>query len=174
MENTLWTIGHSTLNIGQFIALLQQYEIEQLVDVRSLPGSNKFPQFNSDALEQSLREHGIGYAYIKLLGGLRPKKKDSKNTAWRNQSFRNYADYMESDSFREGIAQLEQYATTRRTAIMCAEVLWWRCHRSMIADYMKAHGWRVIHIQNMTSIKEHPYTSAAAIVNGELSYCGEC
>lgn len=170
MVKTLWTIGHSTLNIELFVATLQQYRIELLVDVRSLPGSNRYPQFNSDNLKEALEEHQIGYIYMKQLGGLRPKKKDSKNTVWRNQSFRNYADYMESESFKEGVAQLEQHATKQRTAIMCAEVLWWRCHRSMIADYLKSQGWHIFHIQSKTAFVEHPYTKAASIVNGELSY----
>ena len=173
MNQTIWTIGHSTHSIELFVELLQQYDIELLVDVRSLPGSNKFPQFNSDNLAQSLREHEIEYTYLKILGGLRPKNKNSLNTAWRNQSFRNYADYMESDSFKEGIEILQELAREKRTAIMCAEVLWWRCHRSMIADVMKIKGWKVIHIQSKTSTKEHPYTAAASIVDGKLSYHGE-
>ena len=173
MQKTIWTIGHSTHSIEEFVRLLQQYHIEQIADVRKLPGSNRFPQFNSEELARSLRTPGIGYSYFKLLGGFRPSKKDSKNTAWRNKSFRNYADYMETDSFKEGIELLERYALFRPTAILCAEVLWWRCHRSMIADYMKSRGWQVIHIQNLTSSKEHPYTAVANIVDGELCYCGK-
>ncbi len=170
MQKTIWTIGHSTHSIEEFVALLLHYNIEQVADVRKLPGSNKFPQFNSDTLAKSLADHHIGYAYFKLLGGLRPANKDSKNTAWVNKSFRNYADYMETSSFKEGVAQLEAYAEQRPTAIMCAEVLWWRCHRSMIADYLKAKGWTVIHILSLTSTKEHPYTAVAHLVDGELSY----
>ncbi len=171
MPHTIWTIGHSTHSIEKFVELLQRYHITQIADVRKLPGSNKFPQFNSDALEKALEEHHIGYAYFKLLGGLRPTNKDSKNTAWRNKSFRNYADYMETESFREGIEQLESYALQQPTAIMCAEVLWWRCHRSMIADYLKSRGWTVIHIQSLTATKEHPYTAVAGVVDGKLCYC---
>ena len=173
MENRIWTIGHSTHSIGEFIELLKHYRIEQIADVRKLPGSNRFPHFNSDRLEEVLMEQHIGYRYFKLLGGLRPKNKDSRNIAWRNKSFRNYADYMETDSFREGIEQLVSYAQLRPTAIMCAEVLWWRCHRSMIADYLKSIGWQVIHIQSLTSLQEHPYTSVANIVEGKLCYGGK-
>ena len=170
MIKTLWTIGHSTWSIEQFIEILQQYGIERVVDVRSLPGSNKFPQYNADTLKEALNSHNIDYIYIKLLGGLRPKMKDSKSIAWRNQSFRNYADYTQTDSFKEGLKELMLLASEKRTAIMCAEVLWWRCHRSIIADYMKNQGWQVINIQSKTIATEHPYTSAASIIGGKLSY----
>ena len=170
MIKTLWTIGHSTWSIEQFIEILQQYDIQRIVDVRSLPGSNKFPQYNANELRASLNAQNIDYTYIKLLGGLRPKAKYSKSIAWRNQSFRNYADYTQTDPFKEGLKELEVLASQKRTAIMCAEVLWWRCHRSIIADYMKNQGWKVINIQSRTVATEHPYTSAASIIGGKLSY----
>ena len=140
MERIIWTIGHSTLDVEQFVNVLESYHIELLVDVRSLPGSNKFPHFNADNLASYLKKNHIDYRYLKLLGGLRPKNKDSLNIAWRNQSFRNYADYMETEGFKEGISWLIEYALHTRTAIMCAEAVWWRCHRSMIADYLTSMG----------------------------------
>lgn len=170
MEKTIWTIGHSTLSSDAFIDLLKNYQIQQLIDVRTLPGSNKFPHFNQDQLQAELTKNDINYIYIQSLGGLRKGNKDSKNIAWRNRSFRNYADYMETAEFREGLDQLIAYASEKRSAIMCAEAVWWRCHRSMIADYLKSNGWQVIHILTPTSIKAHPYTSAASIINGQLSY----
>lgn len=168
--NTIWTIGHSTYDIETFIGLLKAYGIEVLVDVRSLPGSNKYQHFNQDVLSLSLNDAGIEYIYISLLGGLRRPRKDSVNTEWRNKSFQGYADYMETDDFKKGIKALTNIATEKRTALMCAEVLWWRCHRSMIADYLKVMHWNVVHIQSTNKTILHPYTSAAKIINGELSY----
>ena len=170
MEKILWTVGHSTLTLEAYIHLLQQHQIRQLIDVRSLPGSNKYPHFNQENLAQVLPEHQIDYVYIKQLGGLRPAHKNSLNIAWRNKSFRNYADYMETESFREGIDLLIGYATEKRSAITCAEAVWWRCHRSMIADYMKSIGWQVLHIQSPVKTELHPYTGAASIIDGRLSY----
>lgn len=170
MNKTIWTIGHSTLSSDTFIALLLHYKIELVVDVRTLPGSTKFPQFNQDELAHALQSKGIDYLYIKQLGGLRKRNKESENIAWRNQSFRNYADYMETADFRAGIQELEEIALKKRVAMMCAEAVWWRCHRSMIADYLKVQGWEVIHILSMTNSKIHPYTSAASIIDGQLTY----
>ena len=141
-----------------------------VVDVRSLPGSNKFPQFNKENLEISLPKEGVAYKHLLLLGGRRKVSKTSKNTAWHNASFRGYADYMETDAFKEGIQELKKVAEHKRVAIMCSEVLWWRCHRSMIADYLKVQDWTVIHILNLNKSEEHPYTAPAKIVNGKLSY----
>lgn len=170
MAKILWTIGHSTHSLQEFIALLNAYHIEMLVDVRSLPGSNKFPHFNKESLEISLSKEGISYQHLLALGGRRKVSKNSKNTAWNNLSFRGYADYMATEGFKNGIEELKKLAENKKVAIMCSEVLWWRCHRSMIADELKSEGWTVIHILSLSKSEEHPYTAPAKIVNGKLSY----
>ncbi len=166
----MWTIGHSTREFDEFIRLLKQNDIELVVDVRSFPGSRTFPQFNRETLEITLLENGIEYLHLKQLGGRRRVKKDSKNTVWRNEAFRGYADYMETQEFREGIEHLLQLADERRLAIMCSEAVWWRCHRSMIADFLKSRGITVLHILGEGKVEEHPYTAAAKLVDGQLVY----
>lgn len=170
--DSIWTVGHSTLLIEQFLAVLGSFEIQLLVDVRSFPGSRRYPHFNRDNLRASLWAAGIDYLHMPELGGRRKTRPDSQNVAWRNESFRGYADYMETDAFRLGIEQLLELARERRTAIMCAEAVWWRCHRSLIADHLKVAGVTVTHILGAGKSEEHPYTSAAQIVNGKLSYRG--
>lgn len=169
---SIWTIGHSTLSIEDFIARLKSFDIKLLADVRSFPGSRRYPHFNRGALNDSLGAAGIDYVHLPELGGRRRPLPDSLNMTWRNESFRGYADYMETDQFRAGIDRLLALARDRRTAIMCSEAVWWRCHRSMISDYLKAKGVDVIHILAAGKSEAHPYTSAARIVNGELSYRG--
>ena len=167
----IWTIGHSTRTIEEFIGALQAHAIKFLADVRLLPGSKRYPQFNKEELAKSLKEHGMGYEHFPELGGRRKAKKDSPNTAWRNESFRGYADHMETAEFASGIARLQEIADSHgATAIMCAEAVWWRCHRSLIADYLKALGVEVIHIIDGNKADPHPFTSAARIVDGKLSY----
>jgi uncharacterized protein (DUF488 family) len=166
----IWTIGHSTRTIEDFLALLKAHDIESLVDVRHYPGSRRYPQFNKEPLAESLAKVGIDYHHLLKLGGRRRPRTDSRNTAWRNEAFRGYADYMESEAFIEGIKSLIEFARNKRVAIMCAEAVWWRCHRSLIADYLKAQGHKVLHIQSPTKAEEHPLTSAARFVNGKLSY----
>ena len=167
----IWTIGHSTRTIDEFISLLKENEIKLLVDVRAWPGSKRYPQFNKDALAESLNAHGIRYEHFPELGGKRKSKADSRNTAWRNASFRGYADYMETEQFQKGIERLLGFAAKAGpAAIMCAEAVWWRCHRSLIADYLKARGLEVLHVLGVNKVEPHPYTSTARIVNGELSY----
>jgi len=167
----IWTIGHSTRTIDEFISLLKQNEVKLLVDVRAWPSSKRYPQFNKDALAESLNAHGIRYEHFRELGGKRKAKPDSRNTAWRNASFRGYADYMETEQFQKGIERLLEVASeTGPPAIMCAEAVWWRCHRSLIADYLKVRGVEVMHILGANKVEPHPYTPAARIVNGELSY----
>jgi uncharacterized protein (DUF488 family) len=169
----IWTIGHSTRAIDEFISLLKENEIKLLADVRAWPGSKRYPQFNKDTLTVSLTAHGICYEHFPELGGKRKSKPDSRNTAWRNASFRGYADYMETEQFEKGIERLLDVAVKAgATAIMCAEAVWWRCHRSLIADYLKARGVEVLHILGANKVEPHPYTSAARIVNGNLSYEG--
>jgi hypothetical protein len=167
---SIWTVGHSTRSIEEFMDLLQANQIEILVDVRHFPGSRKFPHFGKVALHDALVTAGIRYEHLAELGGRRPVHRDSHNLAWRNASFRSYADYMETEPFRAGVERLLEIARAGRTALMCAEAVWWRCHRSMIADYLKAMGVQVCHILGMKKVQEHPYTSAAHLVDGRLSY----
>ncbi len=169
---TVWTIGHSTRSGADFIHILKSHQINTLVDVRSFPGSRRYPQFNSSELSESLADDGITYHHFPTLGGRRRPSPDSKNTAWRNPSFRAYADHMETLEFKQGIEELRELARKSRTAVMCAEALWWRCHRSLIADYLKALGATVIHVSNEKQTETHPYTSAAQIIQGRLSYEG--
>jgi len=167
---TVWTIGHSTREIGEFVALLEENQIEVLADVRRYPGSRRHPQFGQAQLAQTLRDSGIEYVHMPELGGRRPARPNSVNTAWRNAAFRGYADYMETAEFAKAIENLIDVATRNRAVIMCAEALWWQCHRGLIADYLKSRGWRVLHIMGPAKVEEHPYTSAARMVEGRLSY----
>jgi uncharacterized protein (DUF488 family) len=169
---TVWTIGHSTRSGEAFCQILAAHGIEVLVDVRSFPGSRRYPQFNGPALSESLVSIGIRYRHEPRLGGRRTPRADSHNTAWRNASFRAYADHMETEEFRKGVEDLLELAREARTAVMCAEALWWRCHRSLISDYLKAAGHSVVHIIDEKKTEEHPFTSAAGIVDGRLSYRG--
>lgn len=166
----IWTIGHSTLPIESLLDALAAHAIALLVDVRRFPGSRRHPQFNRDALAQSLASRGIDYAHDEALGGRRRPRADSHNTAWRNDSFRGYADYMETPAFAGAIEALLRQAATRRVVIMCAEMLWWQCHRGLIADYLKARGHEVRHIGARHKTERHPYTSAARVIDGRLSY----
>lgn len=167
----IWTIGHSTRSIEDFIAALEGHGIRLLVDVRTFPGSKRYPQFNKEALAESLNAPRIRYQHLPELGGRRKPKPDSRNTAWRNASFRGYADYMETKEFRTGIERLLDLASeVGETAIMCAEAVWWRCHRSLISDYLKASSVEVMHILDANKVEPHPFTSAARIVDGRLSY----
>jgi uncharacterized protein (DUF488 family) len=170
----IWTIGHSTRKIEGFTAALEAYGIKLLVDVRSLPGSKRYPQFNKETLAKSLQEHGIHYEHFAELGGRRKPRSDSRNIAWRNTSFRGYADYMEAEEFRRGVERLVDLANDiGPTAIMCAEAVWWRCHRALISDFLKARGTEVTHIVDEKKTEPHPFTSAAHIVDGTLSYARE-
>jgi uncharacterized protein (DUF488 family) len=168
----IWTVGHSTRSGDEFNEILLQHEIGVLIDVRSFPGSRRYPQFNKAELSIALEAVGIGYQHLPQLGGRRQPSPTSKNTAWKNSSFRAYADHMDSKEFQQGIVDLLKVAAEKRTAIMCAEALWWRCHRSLIADFLKAKGFEVIHILDARHTEQHPFTSAARIVDGQLSYEG--
>lgn len=170
---TIYTIGHSTRTIEEFLELLFSFNIKILADIRRLPGSRKYPQFDQDELRKSLEENGIQYVYIEDLGGRRPAKKDSKNTTWRNKSFQGYADYMETKCFEHGVKELEKFALEKNTAMMCSEAVWWRCHRSMVSDYLKAKGWEVLHIMSLGKATEHPYTAPARVVGDQVFYSEE-
>ncbi len=170
VNKEIWTIGHSTRSLDEFITILKSFQIECVADIRSFPGSNKFPQFNKEALEVSLPQSNLLYIHLKNLGGRRKVNSNSKNTSWRHLSFRGYADFMETEEFKEGIKELEQIAFRQPTAFMCSEAVWWRCHRSMVSDYLKANGWKVMHIMGVGNAEEHSYTKPARIVKGTLTY----
>ena len=160
INNTIWTFGHSTRSPEEFVADLQSFQIEVLVDVRRYPGSKKYPQFNAAALETYLPEARIRYMPLVELGGRRKPRPNSPNTVWRSESFRGYADYTETKEFEQAIAKLTDLAAQKRTAYMCSEAVWWRCHRAIISDYLKERGWTVMHIMGEGVAKEHPFTSA--------------
>jgi uncharacterized protein (DUF488 family) len=166
----MYTIGHSTRSIEEFIELLKINGIKLLADVRRFPGSRSYPQFSKEELKASLAENDIRYIHFEALGGRRKPLPGSANEVWKNLSFRGYADYMETPEFRKAIEELLSAGDEKHTAIMCSEAVWWRCHRSMIADYLKSIGIEVIHILSATKNEEHPYTKPARIVGGKLSY----
>jgi uncharacterized protein (DUF488 family) len=167
---TILTIGHSTRPLEELVSLLHENDVEALTDVRRYPASRRHPQFNRDALELSLPESSIEYVWMQELGGRRTPRKDSHNTVWRNAGFRGYADYMETEPFQLAVAQLLERARVKRTAIMCAEQAWQQCHRGLISDFVKARGIEVIHILGHGRTEPHPWTAAAHIVDGKLSY----
>lgn len=165
----IWTIGHSTRTIEDFLSALTSFKIEVLVDVRRYAGSRKYPQFNLPALEQSLSGIGVKYVPMPLLGGRRKPNPNSRNTVWRNEAFRGYADYTESIEFANALQELIKVALNHRTAYMCSEAVWWRCHRAIISDCLKEQGWQVMHIMKANTATEHPYTSAYLQTHSELS-----
>lgn len=167
---TLWTVGHSTHPLDEFLDILHAHGITRVADVRRFPGSRAYPHFNPDQLERGLNESGIAYTEMPELGGRRKPRADSPHAAWRNESFRGYADYMDTPEFAAATEELAALARDDRVAAMCAEGVWWRCHRSMIADYFKANGWEVLHIMGAGDAKEHPYTAVAKVVDGILTY----
>ena len=166
----IWTVGHSTRSAADFIALLQAHRLEQIADVRRFPASRRHPHFNAAALAEALAAVSITYLPMTDLGGRRNARRDSTNTVWRSASFRGYADYMETPVFESALARLIAAAAARRTAVMCAEALWWQCHRQMISDALKARGVRVLHVVDPATVTEHPFTEAARIVDGRLRY----
>jgi len=167
---SIFTIGHSTRPIDEFVELLRINDVKEVVDVRSIPMSRHNPQFNADTLKQSLKQNGIRYKRLKKLGGLRHSKKDSINLGWRNVSFRGYADYMATPEFSEGLEALTKIASSRETAIMCAEAVPWRCHRSLIADALIKKGWLVRDIISGTSAAKHRLTTFLKVRKGQLVY----
>ncbi len=164
------TVGHSTRPVDVLIGMLQAHGIKRLIDIRTVPKSRHNPQYSSEALEQSLREAGIGYEHLKLLGGLRHPRKDSPNAAWRNDSFRGYADYMQTAEFEAGLNDLLKAAAREPVVIMCAEAVPWRCHRRLIADVLAARGYRVEHIMSPTKSDPHAITSFAKVEGTSVTY----
>ena len=167
---SLWTLGHSTRPIDELIGLLRAHQISLLVDVRTVPRSHYNPQFNRDTLAQSLRDAGLQYRHLPELGGLRNPKKDSVNDGWRNASFRGYADYMQTDEFLKALVELMADSRLQPTAIMCAEAVPWRCHRSLIADALVSRGWDSRHIMSPNKATPHVLTSFAHFEKGALTY----
>jgi uncharacterized protein (DUF488 family) len=171
---TLYTIGHSTRTLEELIAALRAHQIETLVDIRAFPMSRRLPQFNRESLERTLPEAGIRYRWMKALGGYRKKIFDeSLNVALRNGSFRNYADYMLTPEFEQAVGELVALAEDSRTAYMCAERLYFRCHRMLVSDWLLAHGHEVLHIDAEGPAKPHRLTAEARKVDGQLIYRGD-
>jgi uncharacterized protein (DUF488 family) len=168
----VFTIGHSNRPVEDFVAILQAHRIERLIDIRTVPRSGHNPQFNRDALPGSLRQAGIAYLHMPTLGGLRHPRKDSINSAWRNDSFRGYADYMQTAEFENALDELIAIASRERTAIMCAESVPWRCHRSLVADALTARGEKVEHIMSESKRTRHSMTAFARLENGRVTYPG--
>ncbi len=166
----IWTIGHSTRPLQDFLDLLQRERIDLVADVRRFPASRLHPHFNAEPFRRALSAVGVRYEGFPDLGGRRVPRADSVNTRWRNASFRGYADYMQTPEFENALARLLADAAPSRAAIMCAEAPWWRCHRALIADTLRARGFEVMHIMGADKLVPHPYTTAASVVDGKLYY----
>jgi uncharacterized protein (DUF488 family) len=173
MSHPILTVGHSTRPIEEFIELLQQHGVRLLIDVRTVPRSRHNPQFNRDALPDSLLRAHIGYTHLPELGGLRHAREDSINTGWRNLSFRGFADYMQTPEFEQGLEKLIQLADADPAAIMCAEAVPWRCHRSLIADALVARGIPVADILSLKPAAPHKLTPFAHVEAGRVTYPAE-
>jgi uncharacterized protein (DUF488 family) len=169
-SGVIWTIGHSTRSLEEFLELLKTHHIQLLVDIRSFPGSRRFPHFNKENLSLSLPPSGIQYRHMVGLGGRRKPNKDSANIAWRHPSFRGYADYMQTEEFMEQMEILQKLARTTPTAYMCSEAPWWKCHRALVSDFLKVKGWEVLHIMERGRLQEHPFTGPARTNEGQLFY----
>lgn len=171
VEGTVWTVGHSTHSLAEFLDLLQAHAIETVADVRRFPGSRRHPQFGAEPLGKSLAVHGIDYQWFPGLGGRRrPDLLEVEGSAWRHPSFRAYAQHLQSEEFAQGLDSLLHVAKASRTAIMCSELLWWRCHRRLIADVMVYCGWQVIHILGATEHSEHRLAAPVSVRPEGLSY----
>jgi len=166
----VYTIGHSTRSVEELVAALRSFGVDRLIDIRTIPRSRHNPQFNEETLPDKLKGEGIRYLHVEKLGGLRHPRKDSPNDAWRNASFRGFADYMQSPEFEEGLAILKEQAEAVRPAIMCAEAVPWRCHRSLIADVLVARGAKVEHISGDARSKPHRMTRFAKVRGGHVTY----
>lgn len=170
MWPTVWTIGHSTRSFDELLTVLDAYDIELVVDVRRFPGSRRLPQFAGDALGASLGAHGIAYQWLPALGGRRRPTTDSSNLAWRHPAFRAYAEHVATEEFADGLFELLMLSHGLRTAVMCAEVLWWRCHRRLIADVLASLGVPVVHIRDERTAEPHRLVAPAQMMEGRLSY----
>jgi uncharacterized protein (DUF488 family) len=174
MSPAIFTIGHSTHPLDQFLTLLAQHGIETLVDIRGFPGSRKHPQFGGESLAAALQQSGVDYHWLEALGGRRPKSQDeSANLGLENRGFRNYADYMRTEEFRNGVEQLLEIARQKRTVIMCAESLFWRCHRRLVSDFLVANDVTVQHILTTGELRPHELTRGAVVEGKQVTYPGE-
>ena len=170
-DRLIWTVGHSTQERDQLVALLRAHGMEQLVDVRRYPASRRNPQFNADELAAALPAAGIAYEHVEALGGRRSRRRDSPNDGWTEPGFQGYADWMDTPEFEQALARLEAVARERRTAVMCAEGMWWRCHRRLIADALVVRGWTVEHILPDGRAAPHELTPFAHVgEDGALTY----
>ena len=174
MTLTVWTVGHSTRSLPEFLAILAPYGIEAVADVRRFPGSRRQPQYNKPVLAAALHTAGIDYVSIPALGGRRQPASGTPRSAWRHRAFQGYADHLGSDEFAAGLFELLMLAWGLRTAVMCAEILWWRCHRRMIADVLVSLGARVVHIRDAQTAQAHQVTVPARLVRGVLTYAPKC
>ena len=172
-EGTVFTLGHSALPIEDFVVLLHACSIKRLVDIRTIPGSRHNPQFNNAALAQHLKAQHLEYVHLKALGGLRRPRKDSPNTGWRNEGFRGFADYMQTEEFQEALATLICMSREKRVAIMCAEAVPWRCHRSLVADALGVRGVPVVEILSKSSCRLHALTPFAQVEGQRITYPAE-
>ena len=170
--NRVWTIGHSVRSADEFVSLLRSQEIDRLADIRTIPQSRRHPHFGRDALESRLQAEGIRYRHFKNLGGLRKPRADSSNSAWKNAAFRGYADHMQTKEFEGALGELIAYAADEGTAIMCAEAVWWQCHRQLTADALVARGIDVAHIMSARAAPAHSLTAFARVANGAVTYPG--
>lgn len=168
----IYTIGHSTHTAEVFVGLLRAHGVAQVADVRTVPKSRRHPHFNGAALDTILRDHGITYRHFPALGGFRTPRPDSRNTAWTHPAFRGYADYMETDAFRSALTALLEFARDASTAIMCAESVWWRCHRRLLADALVVGGATVRHILSLAEPKPHELSEFARVEEGRVTYPG--
>jgi uncharacterized protein (DUF488 family) len=169
-EPALWTIGHSTRSIEDFLAILQAHSVLLVIDVRRYPVSRRHPQFNADALRHRLESCGTAYRGLTALGGRRPPQPQSRNLGWRNAGFRGYADYMQTEPFQRAVSELLALASQARTAVLCAEAVPWRCHRTLIADAVVSRGWQVHHILDASRTEAHALSAFAKIENGHITY----
>jgi uncharacterized protein (DUF488 family) len=168
----IYSIGHSTRSIDAFIALLKAHQVTRLADIRSIPRSRRHPHFSIEGLSASLTAAGIAYRHVPGLGGLRKPRPDSRNTAWRHAGFRGYADYMETPAFETSLTALTEYASDAGGVMMCAEAVWWRCHRQLVADALVARGVTVRHIASATAAPPHELTEFARVIDGRVRYPG--
>jgi uncharacterized protein (DUF488 family) len=166
----IFTVGHSTHSLDELVALLEAHAVEQLADIRTYPGSRRMPWFNREALARELPAHHIAYVHIPQLGGRRSPSPHTENTGWRVAGFRGYADHMASAEFEAGLEVLETHARSRTTAMMCAEALWWRCHRRLVSDALTVRGWDVVHVGSDGDVTTHELTPFATTDGSRLSY----
>ena len=169
----IFTVGHSTRSLEELVEILRAHGVKRLIDVRTIPRSRHNPQFNRETLSKALHNRGFSYRHMKALGGLRHARPDSINTGWRNASFRGFADYMQTPLFKAALEKLLSLAEQKPTALMCAEAVPWRCHRSLIADALTVRGYEVRDIMSVTSAKPHVLTAMARVHDQQVTYPGE-